>query len=82
MKEVRLIQHAVERIEKDDLRKVLIYVNSLIEVDKVALQIKEDQAIEILGFNPSDTIPDHEWDAQLKRLAMSDEKEKLNDTKA
>ena len=43
------------------------YANSLIEIDEDKLQLAEQQAIEICGYNPTADISEHDWAVMQKR---------------
>lgn len=45
-------------------------------------RIKEEAYIEQLGYSPTWSISDHEWEAQLNRLKQSDEMEKKHESKS
>lgn len=66
----------ISQLNEAEVDKVCSYAESLLTVDRELLDLKEQQAIETLGYNPTQHIDDWEWEAMLKRDKMSQEMEK------
>lgn len=84
MANAKLIQEInsyLEHITTERLEKIRDYTLSLLHINDEKLNLKEEQSIEILGYNPTDHIPDWEWDAMLKRDQMSQERLKNKEEK-
>ena len=70
-KKLRLLIESLTAAQQD---KLYDYVVRFKEVDDLQT-LKEEQAIEVAGYNVASELPDHEWEAMLKRNEMSLEKE-------
>lgn len=66
----------LSQLTEEEVTKVCDYAESLLTIDKELLDLKEQQAIETLGYNPTQHIDDWEWEAMLKRDQMSEDMEK------
>lgn len=70
-KELRLLVESLSPEQQDRVYPMLVRWK---EVDEEQ-QLKEQQALEVAGYNVASELPDHEWEAMLKRNEMSLEKE-------
>ena len=57
------------------------YANSLVAIDEEALQVAEQQSIDICGYNPTKDISDHDWAVMQKRNEEALAKEARQATK-
>ena len=69
------IEGLIDELRAEDLDKIFNYAYELSKIDHEALDVKEQQAVQTLGYNPTSQISDWEWEAQLKRNQLSLEKE-------
>lgn len=74
-KKVQKLIEQIGKLRSQDVDKVASYVEGLLSIDHELLDLKEEQAAEICGYNPTSHIDDWEWEAMLRRKNMSDEKE-------
>jgi hypothetical protein len=84
MANAKLIQEInsyLEHITTERLEKIREYALSLLHVNDEILNLKEEQSIEILGYNPTEHIDDWEWEQMLKRDQMSQERLKNKEEK-
>jgi len=72
---IKLINDSLRDLTTERLAKLADYALSLMDVDEEALQIAEQQAIEICGYNPTENISDHDWAVMQKRNEEALEKE-------
>lgn len=80
MKQKQLDQmvEVFHNLSTKDAGKVLTYAKSLAEIDHEALDTKEANAVQALGYNPTTHIPDWEWQAQLKRAKLAEQRDERN----
>jgi DNA integrity scanning protein DisA with diadenylate cyclase activity len=78
---IQEIESILKELNQDRLEKIKAYAESLFHINDEALDIKEEQAVEILGYNPTSQIDDWEWEAMLKRDKMSQDILKQKESK-
>lgn len=61
------ITESLRNLTTERLVLLTDYCLSLVEVDEEALQIAEQQAIEVCGYNPTANISEHDWAVMQKR---------------
>ena len=84
MANAKLIQEInsyLEHITTERLEKIRDYTLSLLHINDEILNLKEEQAVQILGYSPTDHIPDWEWAQMIKRDQMSQERLKNKEEK-
>ena len=69
------IESILEELSVDNLEKIKSYALELSRIDYDDLDRRENDCIRIMGYNPTDTMEDHEWEHMLKRDKLSRERE-------
>lgn len=75
---IRIITAGITKLNKERLVILNQHLTDLLNIDDNLLQEKEEHAIKELGFNPSSTVSDHEWEAMQKRNQLSLDMEKIS----
>jgi len=71
----KILKEKVQELRAEDVKKVLTYVNGLLEINHEDLNRREEECVKNLGYNPTSNMEAHEWDRMLKLNQMSLEKE-------
>ncbi len=77
---IEQIKGSFKDLTTERLALLADYSESLIAVDEEALQVAEQQAIDICGYNPTEHISEHDWAVMQKRNEEALEIEKLPST--
>ena len=71
------IETVLEDLSESKLAQVLEYALGLAHFNEEVHKEKEEHLIETLGYNPADDLPDHEWEAMLRREQLARQIEEL-----
>ena len=67
----------VNKLDHDQSCRVLQYLERFIEVDELS-KLKEEQLLEITGARKQPSLPEHEWEAMLRRADEAEQRDNKN----
>lgn len=67
----------INKLDHDQTCRILVYVERFIEADETS-KLKEQQLLEITDLKKKSSLPEHEWEAMLKRAQLAEELENNN----